>query len=292
MSFGLALGGGGAKGLTHIGVLEVLEEYNLNPAFVAGTSIGSIIGAIYCLDGSAKNLREKARAMIDSEEFKNFGLDEFYTESDKILERFKKEVFEKIYIGSLFFKKSHIKTDTTCKLFNDLFDDKTFDDLKVRFICNALDIKSGQEILFTSGTLRDAVWASCAIPGILPPFINGDQILVDGGVIDNIPVLPVKKLGAQIVVASYLGHKPEFNDEPDTGFRITQRAQSFVRYHLDKKILEQADCVIMPNIKGFHWADFSALDALVKIGREAAEKSVKKIKAVNSFWYRLRKRLK
>jgi len=292
VSFGLALGGGGAKGLAHIGVLEVLEEHGIKPKFVAGTSMGSVIGAIYCLDGSAKDLKSKAEEMIKSEEFKNFGLDEFYTESRNVLERFKKEVFEKIYFGRLFFKKSHIKTEAAKRLFTNLFGDKTFRDLRIRFICNALDIRTGEEVLFTSGKIRDGVWASCAIPGIFPPFTRGNKILVDGGVIDNIPVLPVKRLGAKIVVASYLGHLPRFNDEPDTGFRINQRAQSFVRYYLDQRILEQADCVIKPDITGFHWADFSALDELVEVGREAAEKNIRRIKAANSFWNRLKKSLR
>ena len=88
MKIGIALGGGGAKGLAHIGVLEVIEEAGIKPNFVAGTSIGSIIGGIYALDGTAKNLRKKARAMIESEEFKDFGLDEFYKESGNIFEKF------------------------------------------------------------------------------------------------------------------------------------------------------------------------------------------------------------
>jgi NTE family protein len=290
MSFGIALGGGGAKGLAHIGILEVLEENDIKPKFVAGTSIGSLIGAIYCLNGSTKHLKQKAKQMIKSEEFKNFGLDEFYADDDdNIFERFKKEVFEKFYFGRLFFKKSHIKTEAAKKLFNDLFNNKTFSDLKIPFTCNALDIKSGEEIVFTKGPIKEAVWASCAIPGIFPPFIKGEKTLVDGGVIDNTPVEIVKNLGAKIVLASYLGNRPEFSDEPDTGFRINQRAQSFVRYYLDQKILALADLVLTPDISKFHWADFSPIEELVQVGREAAIKNIKKIKSITSFWYRVKK---
>ncbi|MBA7478938.1 hypothetical protein ES704_03368 [subsurface metagenome] len=293
MNFGIALGGGGAKGLAHIGVLEVLEENGIKPKFVAGTSIGSIIGAIYCLDGSAKNLKEKAKQMIQSEEFKNFGLDEFYTDDDdNIFERFKKEVFEKFYIGRLFFKKSHIKTEAAKKLFEDLFSNKTFCDFKIPFSCNALDIQSGEEIIFTKGPINEAVWASCAIPGIFPPFGKGEKTLVDGGVIDNIPVEIVKNLGAKIVLASYLGERPEFSEEPDTGFRINQRAQSFVRYYLDQKILDLADLVLTPDISKFHWADFSPIEELVQVGRDAVLKNLKEIKSITSFWYRVKKKLR
>ncbi|MGB3340891.1 MAG: patatin-like phospholipase family protein [bacterium] len=291
MKLGIALGGGGAKGLAHIGVLEVLEDFGVKPHFVAGTSIGSIIGGIYALDGTAKYLKEKAVSLIESQEFRNFGLDEFYKDAENILERFKKEVFEKFYIGRLLFKKSHIKTEAARKMFQDLFGDKTFKDCRRTFTCNALDIQSGEEIIFKNGSLAEAVWSSCAIPGIFPPFVKDERILVDGGVIDNIPVGPVMELGARIVIASYLGNLPEFKGHPDTGFQISRRAQSFVRYHLDQKILEPVDLVIAPDINDFHWADFSAVDELVKAGRAEAEKNIKKIKLITSLWYRLRKKL-
>ncbi len=286
------MGGGGAKGLAHIGVLEVLEENGIRPKFVAGTSIGSIIGAIYCLNGSANGLKQKAQQMIQSEEFKNLELNKFYTDTENVFERFKREVFEKFYFGALLFKKSHSKITATTKLYADLFGNKTFEDCRIAFTCNALDIQSGDEIIFTSGPLADAVWASCAIPGIFPPFVKDNRILVDGGVIDNIPVEPIKKIGAKLVLTVYLGSRPKFRGEPDTGFRINQRAQSFVRYYLDQKILALSDCVIAPDIHKFHWADFSPIEELVQAGRTEAEKNLKKIKSTISFWYRLKKLLK
>jgi NTE family protein len=290
-NLGIALGGGGAKGLAHIGVIEVLEEHGIRPQHVAGTSIGSIVGAMYCLTGSAKELKAMARAMIDRAEFKKFGLDEFYTDSENVLERFKKEIFEKFYFGRLFFKKSHIKTEATKNLFNGFFGNRTFEDLSIRFICNSLDIQSGEEILFSSGRIAEAVWASCAIPGILPPFVKDQKILIDGGVIDNIPIEPVKSIGAGIVLAVYLGDRPRFHGEPDTGLRINQRALAFMKYHFDQRILDQADLVIKPDVAKFHWADFSALDELVVAGRTAALKDLKQIKKVTGLWNMVKKRL-
>ncbi len=292
MKLGVALGGGGAKGLAHIGVLEALEENGIKPQFIAGTSIGAIIGAVYCLNGSANGLKEKAKQMIQSDEFKNFGLDEFYTDVEPVFERFKKEVFEKFYLGRLFFKKSHIKTEAAKKLFADLFGNKTFDDFKVNFACNALDVQSGDEIVFTGGLVREAVWASCAIPGIFPPFIKGEKILVDGGVVDNIPVEPIKTIGAETILAINLSGRPKFRGEPDTGFRINLRAQSFMRYYLNEKILALSDLVLAPDVAQFHWADFSPIEGLVEKGRETVEKSIKQVKSITSLWYRFRKILR
>lgn len=289
MKLGIALGGGGAKGLAHIGVLEVLEEHGIQPHCVVGTSVGSVVGAIYCLHGSARGLREKAAEMIQSKEFKNLNVDEFYTEDESVFERFKKELFEKFYFGRLLFKKSHIKTEVTKKLFSDLFGDVAFHDLKINFSCNALDVQSGDEVLFTHGSIADAVWASCAIPGIFPPFVKDERIFVDGGVIDNIPVEPVKKMGATTVVAVYLGGRPQFKGIPDTGFRINQRALSFMKYHLDRRVLALADVIINPEVVQFHWADFSPIEVLIKEGREAAEKKLTEIRSTQSLWYRLKK---
>ena len=278
MNLGIALGGGGAKGLAHIGVLEVLEENGIQPSFAAGTSIGSVLGAIYCLQGSAQGLRGRARQMISSEEFKNLELDKSYAGAENIFERFRNEVFEKFYLGSLLFKRSHTKYDATEKIFRDMFGAKRFEDCVLRFTCNALDIQSGEEITFTHGALADAVWASCAIPGIFPPFIKGSRICVDGGVIDNIPIEPVRSIGAKTVLAVYLSKRPLFDGEPNTGFQINQRSYAFMKYHLDQRVLKQADLVIKPDVSGFHWADFYSIDALVERGRAAAAQQIPEIR--------------
>ena len=287
MNLGIALGGGGAKGLAHIGVLEVLEENGIRPNLIAGTSIGSVVGAIYCLQGSAQGLRGRARQMISSEEFKNLELDKFYAGAENIFERFRNEVFEKFYLGSLLFKRSHTKYDATQKIFKDIFGTRTFEDCTLRFTCNALDIQSGEEIIFQHGVLADAVWASCAIPGIFPPFIQGSRICVDGGVIDNIPIEPVRRIGAKTVLAVYLSKRPRYDGEPNTGFQINQRSYAFMKYHLDQRVLKEADLVIKPDLSGFHWADFYSIDVLVERGRQAAMQKIGEIKRLASRRFRV-----
>ncbi len=289
MNFGIALGGGGAKGLAHVGVLEVLEEYGLRPAYVAGTSIGSVVGALYCLQGTAQGLRQRARSMIASEEFKNLELDKFYTREKNIFERFRHELFEKFYLGSLLFKRSHSKYDATRKIFRDMFGGSSFDDCTIRFACNALDIQSGEEVVFSNGPLAEAVWASCAIPGIFPPFVQARRLLVDGGVIDNIPVEPLRGMGAVSVLAVYLSQRPKFQGDPNTGFQINQRSYSFMKYHLDRFVLSRADLVIMPDVHDFHWADFNSIDELVERGRKAALENIDAIRSIMGFRYRVTK---
>ena len=289
MSFGIALGGGGAKGLAHVGVLEILEEHGIRPAYVAGTSIGSVVGALYCLQGTAEGLRQRARLMIVSEEFRNLELDKFYTSEKNIFERFKHELFEKFYLGSLLFKRSHSKYDATRKIFHDMFGDSGFKDCVIDFACNALDIQSGEEVIFTSGPLAEAVWASCAIPGIFPPYVRDRRLLVDGGVVDNIPVEPLRSIGARSVLAVYLNQRPKFQGDPNTGFQINQRSYSFMKYHLDKRVLAGADLVVMPDVHDFHWADFNSIDELIERGRKAALKNIDAIRSIKGFGYRVRR---
>lgn len=291
MSFGIALGGGGAKGLAHVGILEVLEEHSIRPKYVAGTSMGSVVGALYCLQGSASGLRERAKQMVASDEFKDLELEKFYDDADNIFDRFRNELFEKFFLGSLLFKKSHSKYDATEKIFRDTLGDKSFNDCVIKFTCNALDIQSGEEVVFKHGPLRDAVWASCAIPGIFPPLVKDERIFVDGGVIDNIPVEPVRRIGAESVLAVYLSKRPSYEGEPNTGFQINQRAYTFMKYHLDQRVLAEADLVIEPDVAGFHWADFSSIDELIERGRKAAIESVDAIRSIGTHRYRFRKKL-
>ncbi len=291
MKLGIALGGGGAKGIAHIGVLEALEENGIIPDYVAGTSIGAVVGAIYCLNGSAKNLVNTTREIINAPEFKELEIDKFYTDDASILKKFKKKIFEKYYWGTLLFRKSIVRTEATEKLFIKVFGDKKFCDLKIPFICNSLDINSGDETVFSSGLLYKAVWASCAIPGIFPALQEDKKMYVDGGTINNIPVEPLINIGAKIIIAVYLGEFPEFSDEPDSGFKISQRALVFMKVHLDQRILRLADYVIQPDVSTHHWADFSSLDILVQKGYDSVIQNLKEIKRITGLWYRVKKQL-
>lgn len=291
MKLGIALGGGGAKGLAHIGVLEELEDHKIRPDYVSGTSIGAIIGAIYCLQGNAKNLRKITNGIIESKEFKELKLDRFYTRGMNKFETFKRKLFEKYYFGTLLFKESILRVEIAETLFKKLFGSNTFDDLKIPFVCNSLDINSGEEIVFGSGLLYKAVWASCAIPGIFPALYENERIFIDGGTVNNIPIDPVIGIGAENIIAVYLGDIPRFEKEPNTGFAITQRALSFLKYHLDIRILKMADCVVRPDVSEHHWADFTGVDELIQKGREGVLQKIDEIRKITKFWYRIKKKL-
>ena len=172
---GLALGGGFARGLAHIGVLKVLEQEGIPIDFIAGTSVGSVIGAAYASGMSAKELEEIA-ALVRFKDFSRWTFSRFgLFSNDKM---------------SIFLSK--------------ILRCKTFEELRIPLAITATDIITGEPAVFTTGGLVDPVRASCAYPGMfLPVNING-RLLVDGLLAYGVPAAPLRDMGAEKVVSIYL----------------------------------------------------------------------------------------
>ncbi len=201
---GLALGGGAAKGIAYIGVLKVLERNKIPIDYISGTSIGSVIGALYAAGYKAKEienlaLNEKWETLFD------------FTELEHGL----------------------ISGRSMEKEMSRLLKGKQFKDLYIKFIATAVDIKTGQEILFNQGDVAKAVRASIAIPGVFAPLHLHKMILVDGGVVDPVPVKCIKdKVDKVIAVASTLHlTKPRFKRMPHP------EKHQFINYLFDKSML-------------------------------------------------------
>ncbi len=177
---GLVLSGGGAKGYAHIGLLKILDEFNIKPDFVAGTSMGAIIGAAYCSGMSGKEIEER--------------IDEFNIM--KLLD---------ITIS----KNGLIRGDKLLQFFEQFYNNKKFEDLRFPLVVNAVDLITGQEIAFSKGDLSLAVRASMSIPGIFQPTQIKDMILVDGGVKNNIPVSLIKE-NCDVIITSNVNYIEDF----------------------------------------------------------------------------------
>jgi NTE family protein len=182
LKFGLALGSGSARGMAHIGVIQVLEAYYIPIDMIAGTSIGSVVGAVYATGASVGKMKKAALAMKHK---KTFGL------FDPTLPR-----------------SGLISGNRAEKILNSIaLQDKTFDDLKIPFTAVATDIKSGAKVILNQGSVIKAVRASFSIPGIFTPVKYQDYYLVDGGLVDPVPVDIVQKMGADIIIAVSLTEK-------------------------------------------------------------------------------------
>ncbi|OFW54920.1 MAG: hypothetical protein A2163_05250 [Actinobacteria bacterium RBG_13_35_12] len=186
LKIGLALGGGSARGLAHVGVILALEAYNIPIDIIAGTSIGSVIGGLYASGATIRQLEEVALSIKKSKTL--FMLDPVFPHSGLI------------------------SGDRIEKMLNQFaLKDKTFDDLSIFFATVAADVESGAKVILNQGKVIDAVRASIAIPGIFTPVKYGDYYLVDGGVVDPVPVDVVKMMGADIIIAVSLAKISPYN---------------------------------------------------------------------------------
>ena len=175
MKIGIALGGGGAKGLAHIGVIKVLEEHGIFPHIVSGTSIGALIGALYCLHGNIATVEEFAL------HFENASLYPYVAPRPS---------------SSGLISEKRIK-----KFLIETFGQTRIEELSKPFFCPAVDIRNGQEVIFEKGNLAAAVLASISIPVIFKPQRWQSRYLVDGGLINPVPVDILKKSGATFTIA-------------------------------------------------------------------------------------------
>lgn len=176
---GLALGGGGARGCAHIGVIQALEEADIKISYIAGTSIGSVIGGVYA----------------------NGNLKEF---TDFLVARKQIELVK--YIDMADFGKGLIKGKKVEKLLNQYLESNDFKGSKIPFRAVATDLHSGKEVIISKGKITDAIRASISIPGVFSATYLDQKYLVDGGVVNPLPVNVVKKMGADIVLAVDLNY--------------------------------------------------------------------------------------
>jgi NTE family protein len=174
LKIGLALGGGAARGCAHIGVLRALEEKSIPVGCIAGTSIGAMVGAVYA-SGGMDHLEELLLKM-------------------DLLQLLS-------YFDVVFPHSGLVDGRKVTELLRGILGDRSFDDLSVPFAAVATDLRDGSEVVLSSGDVIDAVRASIAVPGVFTPFVTDDALLVDGGLVDPVPVNVVRSLGAEFVIA-------------------------------------------------------------------------------------------
>jgi NTE family protein len=281
---GLALGGGAARGLAHIGVLRVFEKECIPIDLITGTSMGALIGALYALHGRSDTVVEKLRGMLESLNFKEIR-PSYFDEDDPWGSGFYQRFLHHIKKGMVFTKSitqlSLISEKDYRSVIGEVFGETTLEELKIPFGCVATDVISGHSSLLVQGPLTEAICASCAIPGILPPICFDGQQMVDGGLVENIPIRSAKEMGAKVVVGVNVAKAAEDIDgffNLENGIDVVFRAHDAARNSLDELHMKDADVVIRPSVEDIHWSDFSAFDRCIDRGEEAAKDQLKPIK--------------
>lgn len=240
LKVGLVLGGGGAKGAAEIGALKVIEEVGIPIDYIAGTSIGSIVGGLYAMDVRSRQL------------------DSLFVNQDW-LQLFTNNVRE--FLGRVTHQKH-------------------FNELRIPFRCVAADVNANEEVVMSEGLLCDAMRASMSIPGVFKPVIQNGRMLMDGGLLNNLPVDVVKAMGADVVIAIDLQQKQHKDREfslkellgIDGPLNWLVERPDWKKYNANRKAV---DVYIHPMLDGFGASDFNKTDIrqMIELGYEAGVKA-------------------
>jgi len=272
---GLTLSGGGAKGIAHIGVLKAIDSAGLRIDYVTGTSMGSIMGALYAAGYNGKDIERIARELDWTSLFTGKpSLKTVNINEKKELESFALQIPVekgkfKIFSGAIEGQEIWLKFQ---ELFLPVYNIKDFNKLSIPFMCVATDLATGQPVLLDNGELVSAIRASMAIPSIFTPIAYKDTKLVDGGVVRNFPVRDVKRMGADYVIGVNLSQglltAAELNTAIDILYQIGfyKDADDFG----DEK--KACNILIEPKVQAFSAASFDSVDSLLMIGDEAGKK--------------------
>jgi len=278
---GLALGGGAARALSHVGIIAGLEKHRIPIDIVTGTSMGAIIGAIYAVRPDSGALRQRISDYLESEEFAASGFD-FFKELDSrgegLLHEVTKLVRRGVFNAMAVTRIALVDDEVATRNYAFLVEDLEVQQTRLPFAATGLDLLSGESVILARGPLRQVIAASCAMPGVLNPVRLGDRMLVDGGWAEAIPVRAALSLGADCVIAVDVAGRLADFEPPRNSLDIIGRADALVRCALADEQLRSANVVLTPRNGVKHWADFSTADQAIASGEEEVEKSIGRLR--------------
>ena len=245
---GLALGGGFARGFAHLGVLQVLEQNNVPISHIAGTSVGSILGAAYASGAPLARIIETCRTL-----------------------RFRD--IARWRVSRLGLASNHRLEN----LIERVFDSRHFEDLRIPLAVVATDLSSGEPVVFTQGSLADAIRASCAFPGLFEPVEIGTRCLADGGLVAPVPTRAARALGAATVIGISVGLQDGHRGAPTNIFQVVSRAVSAAQKHQLEIWERHADLVLRPDVQSLAWDDFHRAEEAIAAGAAAARGALPRI---------------
>lgn len=256
---GLALSSGASRGLAHIGVMKVLEENHIKPDFISGSSIGAMIGALYCCGINMDMLIKICKNMRTD-----------------------------IWIDPAVSKKGILAGKKVEEFIRLLTKNKKIEDLEIPLRIVSTDLIKAKRYVFSSGYIWEAVRASISIPGIFCPIEMDDMVLVDGGVIDRVPVSLCKDMGSDIVIAVDVT-KGEHETIPKNFLEVIMQSLETMENEIAKNCLINADIYISPIIKNINPLDFTHVDLCIEEGIKATDEALPKIKEIINGFYEFSK---
>ncbi len=289
---GLALSGGGGRGLAQIGALRVLEREGVPVHLVAGTSIGSIIGGLYALHLSADEVERRVLGVLASPLVEGLGLQHILKMSggvavqeraavnhEGLLARAGKLVRRVVASHAALTRPAVLDGEAVHEVFTHLFGDATFDRTQIPFAAVAVDVEECREVIVTTGSLARGVAASSAIAGFFPPVRVGAHTLIDGGYTSPVPIDAAHTLGANVVIAVDVSERGRNPGRLGNAVEMAMRASEISLVALEREQLRRADVVIPARGQPRHWSDYSEPQEAIRAGEAAAERMLDSIHA-------------
>jgi len=247
-AIGVALGGGFARGLAHIGVLKVLEEEGIPVRMIAGTSVGAIMGAAYCSGLTIEELEEIAHK-VRFTSFARWTLSRYgFATNDRMVS----------------FLARTLKV-------------QTFEELRIPLSVVATDFNTGKGAVFSSGSIIDPVRASCAYPGMFLPVEIRGSWLVDGMLSHPVPTRPLREMGAERVLAVHLRGQWSKTSAPRHFFDVIGQSFAIAQDMTSSLWRSAADVIIEPDVAGFDYDDFKRADELIRVGELAMRRALPEV---------------
>jgi NTE family protein len=278
---GLALSGGGAKGFAHIGVLKVLEEEKVPIEYIAGTSMGSIVGALYAIGYSAKDIEQ---IVLNDDWFEYFS-DEIPRRETPIDEKINKDRYAlsfpvkdwtiKLPKGLIKGKKIEIFLS---QLYFDAVGVNDFTKFPIAYSCIATDIETGKEVILKNGNLAESVRASMSIPTVFEPVKIGEKLLVDGMMAKNFPVTQTENMGAKYIIGCDVGGRLKKRDDVKSFVDIIDQSINYRLVEITDKERENAQLLIVPNLEKYSTMDFNKAKEIIAEGEKAARIKIEEIR--------------
>jgi len=273
--WGLILMGGGARGLAHIGIIDIFQKEGLSPDVIVGTSMGAIVGGLFAFGFSPMKLKEI---------MKDLTLDQFIDRPNlPFLPRRPHSVIEFFLLDAYKARLQKMigqdKEDKLEEHFKATVKDVRIEDLPIRFACNAVDLISGKEVVFDKGELYKALRATMSLPVVFEPVRMDNMLLVDGGVLNNVPIETAKKLGAEktVLVDIHRPLKKVSTQEIKSTFQLIQRMVETMAANTTIEKIKDADCVIRVDLD-VDIFDFSSAEELIEEGERAASEKLAAVK--------------
>ncbi|MDY6911639.1 MAG: patatin-like phospholipase family protein [Chloroflexota bacterium] len=268
MRIGLSLGGGGALGYAHIGTIRALEKADIPIDIINGSSMGAIIGGAYALHADSDHIVSIVQEVVHSIDTSYFNIYRYWSQSRPFLRNW----FANAICDISALRISALSHKVNLKALEMVFGETEFGDAQIPFSCVAVDLLAGEIVEIDEGKMIDGVLPSIAIPGIFPPVEWEGKVLVDGGVLADVPVRELRQRGADFIIGIKLGVEMDMGDR--NGFGIISQIEAMKEDKLSQWELEEADFHMRVDVPDLNIMSFDSYESAIARGYEVARKAL------------------